>query len=76
MLGSKGHRPCPKDRHGTYRCVVKDSSGKRYIYWNPFRSAKVRLPKGVHHLEGVLGGKSTVAPRSRLKVGFKPVMIH
>jgi hypothetical protein len=76
LLGSRGHRPCPKDRHGTYRCVVKDSSGKRYIYWNPFRSAGVRVPKGVHHLEGVLGGKSPVTPRSKLKVGFKPVMVH
>jgi hypothetical protein len=75
LLGTSKHPPCPTDRHGTYTCVVKDSSGKRYIYWNPFHGAKVRLPKGVHHLEGVLGGNDTVKPRSTLKVSYKPVMI-
>jgi hypothetical protein len=76
LLGRPGHRPCAKDKHGTYECVVKDSSGKRYVYWNPFRTAKVKLPKGVHDLEGVLGATSSVTPRSTLKVGYKPVMIH
>jgi hypothetical protein len=76
MLGTKGHRPCPTDRHGTYRCVVRDADGKRYIYWNPFRSARVTLPSGVHEAVGVLGATSPVAPRSTLKVAFKPVMVH
>jgi hypothetical protein len=76
LLGRPGHRPCEKDKHGTYKCVVKDSSGKRYVYWNPFTTAKVKLPKGVHDLEGVLGATSTVKPRSTLKVGYKPVMVH
>jgi hypothetical protein len=76
LTGTKGHRPCAKDRRGTYHCVVKDSSGKRHIYWNPYRAAKVRLPKGVHDLQGVLGATSTVKPRSTLKVGYKPVMVH
>jgi hypothetical protein len=76
LLGTKGHRPCPTDRHGTYRCVVEDASGKRYIYWNPFTSAKVTLPGGVHEAEGVLGGTSPVDPHSTLKVSFKPVMVH
>jgi hypothetical protein len=75
LLGTSKHRPCRKNQHGTYTCVVKDSSGKRYIYWNPFHGAKVRLPKGVHHLEGVLGATSTVKPRSMLKVTYKPVMV-
>jgi hypothetical protein len=76
LLGGSKHPPCQKNRHGTYTCVVKDSSGKRYIYWNPFHGAKVRLPKGVHHLQGVLGTTSSVAPRSTLKVNYKPVMVH
>jgi hypothetical protein len=76
LIGGKGHPPSAKDRRGTYHCVVKDSSGKRHIYWNPYRSAKVRLPKGVHDLEGVLGSTSTVRPHSVLKVGYKPVMVH
>jgi hypothetical protein len=76
LLGTAQHRPCPKNRHGTYMCVVKDSSGKRYIYWNPFHGAKVRLPRHVHHLQGVLGATFAVRPRSTIKVGYKPVMVH
>ena len=75
LLGSDGHRPCGSDWQGTYRCVVRDESGRRYVYWNPFRSVKVQLPQGVHQLEGVLGGKSSVQPRSMVKVGYKPVMV-
>jgi hypothetical protein len=75
LLAAKGHRPCAQDRHGTYHCVVQDSSGKRHIYWNPYRSAKVKLPRGVHDQEGVLGGTSAVTPGHTLKVGYKPVMV-
>jgi hypothetical protein len=76
LIGSPGHRPCATDRHGTYTCVISDSTGSRYVYWNPFRAATVRLPRGVHEKQGVLGAVSPVQPRSTLKVGFKPVMVH
>jgi polysaccharide biosynthesis protein PslG len=75
LLGSTGHRPCRTDPHGTYRCVVEDESGKRYIYWNPFHGARVKLPGRVHQRQGVLGATSPVQPRSTLKVGYKPVMV-
>ena len=75
LLGTRKHAPCPKDAHGTYSCVVKDGSGKRWIYWNPFHRAKVKLPRGVHHLQGVLGSTSRVTPRSALRVGASPVMV-
>ena len=75
LLGTKRNPPCQHDKHGTYTCVVKDSSGKRYIYWNPFHGAKVRLHKGVHHKQGVLGATSSVRPRSMLKVTYKPVLV-
>lgn len=75
LVGGKGHRPCTTDRHGTYTCVVRDSTGRRYVFWNPFTTARVRLPRGVHDLQGVLGAISSVKPRSMLKVGFKPVMV-
>ena len=73
---TKGHRPCQQDRHGTYRCVVKDSSGQALHLLEPVPERQGAAAKGVHHLQGVLGGKSTVTPRSRLKVGYKPVMVH
>jgi hypothetical protein len=76
LLGTRHGKPCQKDRNGTYTCVVKDSSGKRWIYWNPFHGARVTLPRGVHHSESVLGATGTVKPRSTIKVTFAPVMIH
>jgi hypothetical protein len=75
LLGTRGHRPCRKDRHGTYTCVVRDSSGTRYIYWNPFHTARVTLPGRVHHRESVLGRTSDISPRSSIIVHFKPVMV-
>jgi hypothetical protein len=75
LLGMHGDRPCETDRHGTYRCVVRDGSGKRYIYWNPFKTARVQLPPRVHQRQGVLGATSSVKPRSMLKVGYKPVLV-
>lgn len=75
LLGPRHGRPCRADRHGTHRCVIRDATGRRYVYWNPFHAARVRLPKGVHHLQGVLGAVSTVQPGSTLKVGYKPVMV-
>ncbi len=75
LLAPRGTIPCPKDRHGTYTCRVKDGTGVRYIYWNPFHGAKVRLPSGVHHRETVVGGHSRVRPRSLISVSYAPVMI-
>jgi hypothetical protein len=69
-------RPCQRNRQGTYTCVVRDSTGTRRIYWNPYRTASVRLPRGVHHLQGVLGAISTVRPRQLLSVNFKPVLVY
>jgi hypothetical protein len=75
LLGSKGHRPCARDAHGTYTCVVRDSTGTRRIYWNPFHHARVRLARHARELESVLGAIRTVVPRSRLRVGPEPVMV-
>jgi polysaccharide biosynthesis protein PslG len=74
LVGSPGHAPCAKDRRGTYRCVVRDASGPRSIYWNPYRTGTVRLARGVHHLTGVLGATKTVHPHARITVGRAPVM--
>jgi polysaccharide biosynthesis protein PslG len=76
LVGSKHRAPCAKDRHGTYRCVVRDKTGTRSIYWNPFGTATVRLPRGVHHLQGVLGGVQSVKPHATIRVGYKPVMAY
>jgi hypothetical protein len=77
LVGTKGHRPCPRDKSGTYRCVVAGSSGRRWIYWNPFDTVRVRLPHGVRHLQGVLGRSARVRSSkvgTVVKVGPNPVM--
>jgi len=75
LVGSKRQGPCAKDRHGTYHCVVRDSSGTRRIYWNPFRTATVRLAGNAHHLQAVLGSRKAVRPHATIKVGRAPVMV-
>jgi hypothetical protein len=74
LLGKPGRRPCAKDSRGTYTCVVKDASGVRRIYWNPFRKVTVKLPAGVHHKQTVLGTSSTLSSR-KLTVTYAPVMV-
>lgn len=74
LVGSRGHRPCATDRHGTYTCVVRDSSGTRRVYWNPSRKATVRLAANAHHLQGIFGGVTKVEPHSRITVTGRPVM--
>jgi hypothetical protein len=74
LVGEHGQAPCARDRRGTYTCVVRDSSGTRRIYWNPFRHAKVTLASNAHQLENVLGTVSTAEPGSTIRVGPTPVM--
>jgi hypothetical protein len=75
LVGRRHHRPCQRDAHGTYACVVKDSTGTRRIYWNPFHHARVQLVGNAHHLETVLGVTRTVVPSSTLRVGPNPVLV-
>lgn len=75
LVGTKGRRPCARDRHGTYTCVVRDSTGTRRIYWNPFRHARITLPGNARALHGVLGGHRPVTAGTSLSVGWRPVMV-
>ena len=74
LLGTGNGPPCRKDRRGTYTCVVRDSTGTRRIYWNPFRTAKVKLAPNAHHLTSELGVRSRVRPGSVIKVSYRPVL--
>ncbi len=75
LEGSGTRAPCAKDGHGTYTCVVKDSSGTRRIYWNPNHRATVRLAASARHAQGILGAISKVKGGSKLAVDAKPVMV-
>jgi hypothetical protein len=76
LLGSSGHPPCQTDSRGTYTCVVKDSTGKRRIYWNPYRKATVHLASDARHLQTVLGQVSNVRGGSKITVNYRPVMVY
>lgn len=76
LQGKPGQRPCAKDSHGTYLCVVTDSTGTKRIYWNPFRQAKVKLAQTARHKQGVLGSITTVKGGSTLTVNYAPVLVY
>jgi hypothetical protein len=76
LQGRPGHRPCAKDSHGTYTCVVTDSSGTKRIYWNPFHQARVRLARSARHQQGVGGTVTRARGGSLLTVDYAPVMVY
>ncbi len=76
LIGAKGARPCARDSHGTYRCVVKDGSTIRRIYWNPFKKAKVTLPAGVRRAQSITGAEHAVEGGARITVNYVPVMVR
>ncbi|MFZ2013797.1 MAG: hypothetical protein WAV00_08255 [Nocardioides sp.] len=76
LQGKPGHRPCAKDSHGTYRCLVTDSSGTRRIYWNPFHRATVKLAAGARHKQYLTGAPTGVRGGATLRVDFRPVVVY
>ena len=75
LLGTRTGPPCRADRHGTYTCVVKDSSGVRRIYWNPFHRATVKIASNAHHRTTEFGVRDRVRPGSKIAVTYKPVLV-
>jgi hypothetical protein len=74
MIG-KGGLPCTQDVKGTYTCVVTDSTGTRRIYWNPTRTATVKLAAGAHRKQTEYGAVFPVKGGSNLAVDYRPVMV-
>jgi hypothetical protein len=75
LVGTQHGRPCQRDNHGTYTCVVQDGKVTRRIYWNPFAKAKVRLAHGARTAQSLAGGVRSVTGGSRLTVDYRPVMV-
>jgi hypothetical protein len=75
LIGTRTKAPCIKDKHGTYTCTVKYSSGMGRIYWNPFKSAKVTLVKSAQKKITEYGVGSRVKGGTKLKVNYKPVLV-
>jgi hypothetical protein len=74
LVGRDGHRPCARDRRGTYRCTVRHDGVMRKIYWNPRREVRVHVPR---HASSRVAGRAHVrrGPHT-VRVGFWPVMVR
>lgn len=73
LVGRHGHRPCDRDRRGTYRCTVRHDGTVRKIYWNPHREVRVLVPR--HSTSRRLGRAARSGPHL-VRVGFRPVMVR
>ena len=58
------HRPCARDRRGTYTCLVRHGDRTRTILWNPHRRVRVQVG-------GTAGSRAAV-----VRVGYRPVMVE
>jgi hypothetical protein len=76
MIGTARKLPCTTDRHGTYTCLIKYAKGRvGRVYWNPYKSAKVKLVKSAQKKVNELGRTSKVKGGSKLKVTYQPVLV-
>ncbi|HEY3528603.1 MAG TPA: hypothetical protein VGK78_05590 [Nocardioides sp.] len=75
MIGTTTQRPCIKNRQGTYTCKIKYATRVGRIYWNPFKTVKVRLVSTATRKTNENGVTSRVTGGSRIKVNFKPVLV-
>lgn len=74
LVGTHGQQPCARSDRGTYTCTVRYQGSTRTILWNPVRKVTVQVTGSVTDQRGDV--RSATAPRtSRLKVGYRPVMV-
>jgi hypothetical protein len=77
LVGSSSSaKPCAKDSHGTYTCVIAYPGGVRRVYWNPTRTVKVTTAKKATFKVGVYGKRTPIKGGSRQKVDYRPLMVR
>jgi hypothetical protein len=75
LVGTTTKAPCIADKHGTYTCEVKYAHGVGRIYWNPFKTGRVKLVASAKTKVDELGVSSKVKGGSTLKVKYMPVLV-
>jgi hypothetical protein len=75
LVGTTTKRPCTTDRHGTYTCEVRYAHGIGRIYWNPFKTGKVKLVASAKTKVDEYGTSSKAKGGSMLKVNYMPVLV-
>jgi hypothetical protein len=76
LVGTTHQRPCAKDRHGTYTCVVRYKKGTGRIYWNPRHTVRITTVKSAKSWENELGQTHRTKGHRKLKVGYAPVLVR
>ena len=77
LVGTPTARPCAKDRHGTYTCVIRyDRTHVGRVYWNPTKSVKKTTVKSTRSWESGLGAHHTVKHKVTLKVNYLPTLVR
>jgi hypothetical protein len=76
LVGTPTARPCGKDRHGTYTCVVRYRRGVGRIYWNPRHPVRVTTVRSASSWVSELGVVHRLRHGARLKVGEDPVLVR
>ena len=76
LLGTPTQRPCAKDRHGTYTCVVRYAKGMGRVYWNPQHTVTVKTVRTAKSVETELGVVHAVRGGKKLRVGYQPVLVR
>jgi hypothetical protein len=75
LVGTTTKRPCIRDKSGTYTCLIRYATGAGRVYWNPSRSAKVRLVATATKKVDEYGVSSRVKGGATLKVDYRPVLV-
>ena len=77
MVGpSRSAQPCTVNSAGTYTCVIRYADGVRRVYWNPFKSVKVRVARSATFTQTVYGVKKAVKGGSVKTVDYRPLMVR
>jgi hypothetical protein len=76
VAGRGHHRPCTRDRHGTYTCLVRHGDGMRTILWNPHHRVRVQV-RGATSGEDQRGRPTSLRSGTGIvQVGYRPVMVE
>jgi polysaccharide biosynthesis protein PslG len=75
LIGTRTKRPCIRDKHGTYTCLITYDNGVGRVYWNPYGKAKVTLAKSAKNKFNQYGEKTKATGGTKLKVNYQPVLV-
>jgi hypothetical protein len=75
LVGTTSKRPCITDKNGTYTCLIRYGTSVGRVYWNPYRTAKVRLVTSAKRKTNEYGTSTRVHGGKLLKVSYMPVLV-